>query len=88
MEETYTPETVEDCLKIIDKLLPEDQKEEIKTMELFDFKTAAHFGLGMWIRNNLGAWNLDSPLVKNTGMSGDMLSSFILEAYHTHLTQA
>lgn len=87
MEKEYTPETIEDCIAILDKVLSKEEKAEIKEMNKSDFTMAAHFGLGMWIRNNLGGWKEDSPLVKNTGPSGDSLSPVVLEAYYNHLTK-
>ncbi|MFK7747415.1 MAG: DUF6794 domain-containing protein [Kordia sp.] len=87
MATTYTPKTIDDCITIIDTILPKEEKEVFKKMSLSEFTTSVHFGLGMWIRNNLGAWNSDAALVKNTGLSGDSLSHAVLEAYYTHLTK-
>lgn len=86
MAEEYTPKTIEDCIIILDEILTEEQKTEITEMTADEFETSAHFGLGMWIRNNFGAWNEDAPLPKNIGHSGDNLSAIILEAYYKHLT--
>ncbi len=85
MEKEYTPETIEDCMVILDEIITEEDKTEIKNMSEFDFKMSAHFGLGVWIRNNFGAWQEDAPLVKNTGLVGDSLSAKVLENYHAHL---
>ena len=61
----YSPETVEQCYEILDKLLKPEDIAEIKAMS-HDQVFTMHFGLGMWMRNNFGLWtNKESKLVKS-----------------------
>ena len=45
-----------------------------------------HWGLAMWVRNNLGPWASDGPLFKATGQgNADDASSMIVEAFWQRL---
>lgn len=55
------PDTVEKAIDILKSVLTEEQKEELaktKKKDLINY----HFTLGMWIRNNFGLWQKNSPL--------------------------
>lgn len=43
---------------------------------------ALHFGLGQWVRNNLGLWGSNPPLLEATGKdNADDASAVIVRAF-------
>ena len=45
-----------------------------------------HFGLGIWIRNNLGLWQGNWPLIDTcASRSADDASTFLIEAFWQHV---
>ncbi|MDR2578831.1 MAG: TonB family protein [Chitinispirillales bacterium] len=79
------PKTLEECYIALDNQLSEDVKDDIALSSLDDFLASAHFGLGMWIRNN---WihSRDSELANLWGGNPDSISHLILSGYYTYLT--
>ena len=68
------PKTAEEAFKKLDKLLSEEDKEEIREAEDL---CAFHFGLGMWIRNEWIHCQEDenlAMLLKDIGVDFQMLS--------------
>ena len=50
--ETTIPKTTREAFKILDAMLSEEEKADIMAQDKCDFTIDAHFGLGMWIRDN------------------------------------
>lgn len=46
------PKTTREAFKILDTLLSDEEKIQILSKDKLSFTLDAHFGLGMWIRNN------------------------------------
>jgi hypothetical protein len=84
----YIPKDLEDCFKQLDKMWPESKKKEVKAIKEEDFTADAHFGIGMWMRNNWGLWS-GSRLSKYFNDMGiqhpDDMSGIILTSYHRKL---
>ena len=55
MDQDHLPENLQECLHYLEQELEPDQVETIKNHSEEDL-SLLHFGLGMWIRNNLGLW--------------------------------
>jgi len=78
------PTTVEAAVRLIRELLPKHELDKIAAMSE-DNLIRLHFGLGMWIRNHLGLWKADSPLLDSLkvgrfGVHPDHASSVIIKA--------
>lgn len=79
------PETVDAAVRLLRALVAEQGQIRIASLtrpELNDL----HFGLGMWIRNNLGLWKDNLALVQACGAQspGDA-SAVLIEAFWQHL---
>ena len=61
---THGPETLQEAVEYVVTKLPEKDRELIAATEKDEFLVSAHFGLGMWMRNNLGLW-AGGPLAKD-----------------------
>lgn len=85
----YIPMDLEDCFKQIDSFWNDTVKTEVKSLSENEFVSNAHFGFGMWMRNNWGLW-AGSRLQKyfrNKGITHpDDMSGIILTSYHRYLT--
>ncbi|MCQ2263810.1 MAG: hypothetical protein MJZ70_05950 [Bacteroidales bacterium] len=84
----YIPVDLEDCFHQLDLLLSDSVINQIREMEEAVFCVQAHFGLGLWIRNNWGLWGGGRlyQYFKNMGLfHPDDMSSVILSSYHKHL---
>ena len=72
----------------MDKLLPADLREKIRSEEAADL-FQQHFGLGRWLRNNWGLWLEGSHLTQYFTSLGvydaDSASSLILASYWRYL---
>lgn len=68
----YIPKDLEDCFKQIDSFWDDSTKVKFKQLTEDGFCANAHFGLGMWMRNNWQLW------------SGSRLSKYFnsYEIYH------
>ena len=79
------PETVDAAVRLLRALVPEQEQIRIASLtrpELNDL----HFGLGMWIRNNLGLWKDNHALVQACGAHDpDDASAVLIEAFWQHL---
>lgn len=56
------PSTVDEALKVLADIIPEEDLARIAAMDDDDLMSL-HFGLGMAIRNQFGLWDNDSPLM-------------------------
>jgi len=84
----YIPKDINDCNNQLNILLPDSIKAEIKKMTEDEFASAAHFGLGMWLRNNWGLWSgsrLQVYMIKLRFDHPDGMSDFILRYYYKNL---
>ena len=79
------PEDLPACMVQLDSMLGDKDKAWLRERGAVD----AHFGLGMWIRNNWGLWGGDSSLsayFRGHGIQHpDDMSNLILECYVQHL---
>ncbi len=86
----YIPKDIDDCMTELDKMLDDSLKCEIRKMSADEFQAKAHFGLGMWMRNNYGLWQgsrLAVYIRKNCDVRHpDDMSGVILSSYYNHLT--
>ena len=57
------PTTIDEAVGVILAMLEEKDLNDITQMPFADLFNL-HFGLGQWIRNNLGLWQPDSALMK------------------------
>lgn len=55
------PTTIDAAVRVLQGLLPEDEQRKIAAMAEDDL-ILMHFGLGAWIRNNLGLWQGNTAL--------------------------
>ena len=75
------PATVEAAVRLLQALVPGNEQAKIAAMKE-DELSALHFGLGHWVRNNLGLWGGNSMLLQATGESNaDDASGVIIRAY-------
>jgi hypothetical protein len=84
---TNPPQTIPEAIEYLKSVLPADTLDLIRGAERFD-PAEAHFGLGAWIRNNLGLWKANAALLHacNT-TSADDASSTILQALWKNLVE-
>jgi hypothetical protein len=79
------PETVEAAVRLLLALVPEQEQSRVAALtrpELIEL----HFGLGIWIRNNLGFWQGNQALMQACGVqSPDDASAVLIEAFWQHL---
>lgn len=81
------PGTVDQAVGVLLGLLPDGEKARIAAMSPNDLITL-HFGLGMWIRNNLGLWSENHALLESTGAHNpDDASGLIIEALWRRLRE-
>ena len=89
-DSTYIPKDIDDCFEQLDRLLPEENKSEIRAMSKEEFVTNAHFGIGMWMRNNWQLWR-GSKLSKYYNDLGihheDDMTGIITTSHHRHLIE-
>ena len=86
----YIPKNLDDCFKQIDGFWADSTKMMIRQWTESEFSVNAHFGFGMWIRNNWALWR-GSRLSKYFNEMGiyhpDDMSGIILTSYHRYLTE-
>jgi hypothetical protein len=74
------PATLQEAARLLQGLVPEVEQSRIAGMKE-EALTLLHFGLGQWIRNNLGLWQKESALLAATGESHpDDASAVIITA--------
>jgi len=91
-ESVYFPKNLDECFTELKKNLYEEELAKFKNTEEDKAVTNAHFGLGMWIRNE---WirnrpkEAQRPLKKYFNDMGifhpDDMSSIVLTSFHRHL---
>ncbi|MBQ0160623.1 MAG: hypothetical protein MJZ99_07755 [Bacteroidales bacterium] len=88
-DSTYIPKDLNDCIRVLDTLVPDSTKVLYVAMDENQFIGASHFGLGLTIRNTWGLWRgsrLSEYFNKNGVKHPDDMSGIILRCYHRHLT--
>ena len=79
--EVKLPSTVEASVRLLQSLLPEDEQMRIAFLQAGELVTL-DFGLGKWVRNHLGLWDANSPLLANTGETHpDDAAAAIIKAF-------
>src|SRR5512140_1014411 len=53
----YIPKNLEDCFKQIDSFWADSIKQKVRAMSEREFSGQAHFGFGLWMRNNWQLWS-------------------------------
>ncbi len=85
----YIPKDLEDCFMQIDGFWDDSTKAMVKQWTEEEFSANAHFGFGMWMRNNWQLWG-GSRLSKYFDELGiyhpDDMSGIILDSYHRYLS--
>jgi hypothetical protein len=85
----YIPKDLEECFKQIDSFWDDSTKVKVKQWTEDEFSANAHFGFGMWMRNNWQLWGGSrlSKYFNNLGIyHPDDISGIILDSYHRYLT--
>jgi hypothetical protein len=81
----YVPRDVEDAMRELDRMLPEEVIADMKTrVPIYDY----HHSIGMWMRNNWGLWGgsrLQDYFMRQGIRHPDEMSGVILRAYRRHL---
>lgn len=83
-DKVYIPKNLADCHRTLDTLLSDSTQQRILSMTEKEFKSGAHFGLGMWMRNNWGLWRgsrLQYYFEKKGLYHPDDMSGLILTTY-------
>ena len=76
------PETFAEAVDEVIRVLPQESLDELKKLqrgELF----CTHFGIGMWIRNELGLWGENTKLLESEEFQfihTDSMSTKLVEA--------
>jgi hypothetical protein len=84
----YIPTDLKDCFMQLDKVLSEEDKDEIRKLKNKEETIAYHLGFGMWLRNNWGLWGgsrLQKYFLDRNIELPDSMSSLILEFYYEWL---
>lgn len=75
------PTTVQESVRLLQGLVTADEQEKIALLNQDELITL-HFGLGQWIRNNLGLWGDNHALLASTGeTNADNVSGVIIHAF-------
>jgi len=85
---TYIPIDLDDCIKELDHILDNNEKESIMETAEKEFTIYSHWGLGTWLRNNWGLWGgsiLKTYFLKLGVDHPDDMSSIILTSYYRYL---
>lgn len=85
----YIPIDLKDCFNQIDFFWTDSVKTEVREKTEDDFTIGAHFGIGLWMRNNWRLWT-GSRLSRYFNDLGiihpDDMSTIILTSYHRYCT--
>ena len=77
----YQAKTVDEAVDYVLGVLTEQDKDALRDMPEHEVTVNTHFGLGMWIRNNLGLWRGNQGLLDSGGSyHPDDVSSVIVKA--------
>ena len=80
MEPKRWPATIDEAVRVVIASLSDEVKAAIAAMAESEL-IGLHFGLGAWIRNNLGLWKGNRALLESTGEAdADDASMVIVEA--------
>ena len=86
IEGTYIPKDIDEAIDSLDTILSEKDKRFIAdSLSMEEFCADAHFGVGMWMRNEWGLWSgsrLQKFLTKKKVDHPDEMSYEILKAYY------
>ena len=88
LNNNHIPKDIEGCIVLLDSMLDDSTKMEIKEMSKSSFSAEAHLGLGLWIRNNWGLWKGGSLATYFNELGvyhPDEISGIILNCYYNHL---
>lgn len=81
------PTTVEAAVRLLQGMVPEGEQARIAAMAEEDL-ISLHFGLGTWIRNNLGLWHGNPGLLAATGSQDpDDAAEVIVHAFWQRLRE-
>jgi hypothetical protein len=83
MKKNRYPQTMEEAIQACLIKLPAETLEELAGLKEEDL-WGCHFGLGLWIRNNLGLWKGAMNLME-TFRHPDDVASDIVDALHAFL---
>ena len=73
------PATIDEAVGVVIATLPDNDKATIAALSKSEL-IGLHFGLGLWIRNNLGLWKGNRSLLESTGApNADDASMAIIE---------
>ncbi|MQM31490.1 MAG: hypothetical protein CRU78_13590 [Candidatus Accumulibacter phosphatis] len=91
MNQKKLPVTIDEAVGVVIATLSDDDKAKIAAMSEPDL-IGLHFGLGTWIRNNLGLWKGNDQLMRAIGDSGESIhpddaSMVIIEAVWRRLRE-
>jgi len=83
MSHKQWPATLDEAAGVVIAALPAAEAAKIARMSQSEL-THLHFGLGMWIRNNLGLWQGNDSLMqalreREPGMQPDDVSTLVIE---------
>jgi hypothetical protein len=88
-ELNYKPRDLKESVAQLHKIHHDSTKQKIRGMSESEFLSGAHFGLGMWMRNQWGLWGHKSlaDYFNSIGIfHPDDMSSIILISYYRDLT--
>jgi len=75
------PQTVDEAVRLLRGMVPQSEQDRIAAMPEEELMTL-DFGLGTWIRNNLGLWQENQVLLNATEChSADDASAVIIHGF-------
>ncbi len=81
------PVTIDEAIGMVIATLSDEERASIAALAR-DQLAGLHFGLGLWIRNNLGLWSGNRPLLESTGEpNANDASMVIVEAVWERLRE-
>ena len=84
MENSF-PTTVDAAVRLLMTMVDESEQAKIAAINVDDIYSL-HFGLGMWIRNNMGFYAGNAQLLKDSGETEpDDASMVIIRAFREQL---
>jgi endonuclease YncB( thermonuclease family) len=87
MKQKQWPATIDEAVGVVIATLSDEDKATISAMAESEL-IGLHMGLGAWIRNNLGLWKGNRPLLESTGEpNADDASMVIVEAVWERLRE-
>jgi hypothetical protein len=87
MKQKQWPATIDEAVGVVIATLSDEDKATISAMAESEL-VGLHMGLGAWIRNNLGLWKGNRPLLECTDApNADDASMVIVEAVWERLRE-